>query len=244
MRKLVAGFFLFVLMNGISAPTYAIHKEVLQQRNEFIPPSGTFPEVEEPTVAPQPGVLITRDGEVIGAVVDFIFDLRPNRILYIIVATPLFPGQAQTHVVVLPWEVIQVEPDGNSFILKEDRSHLPKAPNFLLETWPYLLPVQWQATLQDAWREQKPDDLVTTLASHSLLFRASDLVGKTLITETGEEAGALAELLVDPQKGSIVSAIVLVEESSSNNQVLFYPLPWSNIHIDPVNLTLVLSQAY
>ena len=239
MTKFTTAFSLLVLMGGLSAAAFASQKSVPWETVESIPQSAAASEADEVILDPQPGVLATPDGEVIGEVIDFIFDLRENRILYTVGMLHL-PEEFADRVFVFPWGVAPVDIDTNSFTLKGGQAILEKAPSFPVDTWLNLPSARWTAAVDAAWKENESPNLAMASASDPVLSRAGDLIGKTVKTVTGENVGALAELLIDPEKGSIAYAIVSFDDSDKNDHTLFYPLPWTIVQADPARLTFVV----
>jgi sporulation protein YlmC with PRC-barrel domain len=239
MTKITTALALFILLSGFSAPTFASQGNAPWEAVESTPPSTSTNDAEEIFSESQPGVLTTPEGEILGAVVDFIFDLRANRILYT-VGVLHSSEEFEDRVFVFPWKVAQVDIDTNSFTLKEGKTLLPKAPSFPLDAWLTLPPAQWTAAINAAWKEKESANFAKAPASDPVLSRASDLIGKTVKTAKGEDVGALAELLVDPEKGSIAYAIISFDDSGNNSHILFYSLPWTAVQADPVQLTFVV----
>jgi sporulation protein YlmC with PRC-barrel domain len=220
MTKMLIAVSLFVLMSGSS------------------PLSASTNEVEEMLSDSQPSVLTTSNGDVIGAVVDFVFDLRANRILYV-AGVLQAPEEFKNRVFIFPWSLVQVDLDLNSFALNEYKTIFKEAPSFSADAWPSLPTAQWKTAINAAWKEKRNAHPATP-ASDQVWARASDLIGKTVKTAKGEDVGALAELLVDPEQGSIAYAIISFDDSGDNSHVLFYSLPWTTVQADPVQLTFVV----
>ena len=181
----------------------------------------------------------TPDGKVIGAVVDFIFDLRANHILYV-AGVPLASEESRSRVFIFPWSSVQVNLELNSFVLNEDKTSFKEAPSFSAEAWPSLPSAQWKAAINAAWKDKRNAHSAAAPAADQALARASDLIGKMVKTAKGEDVGALAELLVDPEKASIAYAIISFDDSGNNSHILFYSLPWTTVQADPVQLTFVV----
>jgi sporulation protein YlmC with PRC-barrel domain len=239
MTKITTALSLFVLTSGFSAPTFARHENASWETVASTPPSTSTDDAENVFADSQPGMLTTPDGEIIGAVVDFIFDLRANRILY--VAGVLHaPEEFKNRVFIFPWSMMQVNLDLNSFALNEDKTIFKKSPSFSADAWPSLPSAQWKTAINAAWKEKRSAHFTAAPASNQALSRASDLIGKTVKTAKGEDVGALAELLVDPENGSIAYAIISFDDSGNNSHILFYSLPWTTVQADPVRLTFVV----
>ncbi|MGE0684225.1 MAG: PRC-barrel domain-containing protein [Candidatus Binatia bacterium] len=221
MTKMILAFSLLILMSGFSSSL------------------ASSSETEETLADSQSGVLTTPDGEIIGAVVDFIFDLKANHILY--VAGVLHTSEEfKNRVLIFPWSAVQVNLELNSFVLTEDKTMFKEAPSFSADAWPSLPTAQWKTAINAALKEKRNAHFATLPASDLVLARANDLIGKTVKTAKGEDVGALAELLVDPEQGSIAYAIISFDDSGNNSHLLFYSLPWTTVQADPVQLTFVV----
>ena len=244
MKKIMVSFSFLALMTVFSLPGYTFYRDVTKQRSDPIP-RPTIPlenESEEAVEQPQEGMVMSPDGEIIGVVIDYIFDLQSSRVFSMVVVMPLSTEQAPPPVMVLPWSLVRVGPEGNSFTLKEDLTYFQNLFQSSLHALPYSFPVQWQAVSHDARRNQNDEEMLSGLSPEVFLVKASDLIGKMLTTKAGEQVGEIAEILVDPQRGSILSAIIAAEEKSNPEEVLFYSLPWARIHVNPLKMTLILSQ--
>lgn len=242
MMKMTTAFALFVFISGFSVPTFASPNNALSEAGEPTPPSAFPNETEETFANPPSGVLLSPDGEIIGAVVDFIFDLKANRILY--AAGVLHTSEEfANRVLVFPWSSVQVNLDLNSFTLDEGKTPFEKAPSFSAEAWPSLPTEQWTATINAAGKDKRNDNAAMGHVSDPVLARASDLIGKTVTTTKGEDVGSLAELLVDPEDGAIAYAVISFDDSGDNSHLVFYSLPWTTVQADPVQLTFVVPDA-
>lgn len=238
MMKMTTAFALFVFISGFSVSTFASPDNALSEAIEPTPPSAS-PNEEEAFSNPPSGVLIAPDGEIIGAVVDFIFDLKENRILY--AAGVLHPSEEfENRVLIFPWNSVQVNLDLNSFTLNEGKPLFEKVPSFSADAWPSLPTEQWTATINAAGKDKRNDNAAMGPVSDPVLARASDLIGKTVKTTKGEDVGALAELLVDPENGAIAYAVISFDDSGDNSHLVFYSLPWTTVQADPVQLTFVV----
>jgi sporulation protein YlmC with PRC-barrel domain len=228
-----------ILLSSLSVPTFANQESKPRNIAKSTSPSSSVGEADEVILDQQLGVLATPDGEVIGGVIDFVFDLQANRVLY--TAGVLHSSEdSKSRVFVFPWRVVQMHPDLNAFTLSEDKTILQKAPSFPLEAWPDLPPARLKAALTTAWKEKDSQNSAASLAPDIALSKASDLIGKTVKNAGGKDIGTLAELLIDPEKGSIAYAILSLDVSGSNSQTLFYPLLWTTVQVDPVQLTFVV----
>jgi len=220
--------------------------------SEFIPPQNALGETfhsnlsatsseqtEEVFADSQLGVLTTPEGKVVGAIVDFIFDLKANRILY---AAGVFqePEKFKDRVLVFPWNIVHVNLDLNAFVLNSQEISLASAPSFSAQAWLDLPSAQWKKAIVAVGKEKRSAHLKGIPASAQVLSRASDLIGKKVETLKGKTIGALAELLVDPERGSIAYAIISFDDSGTNSHLLFYSLPWTTVQADPVQLTFVV----
>lgn len=238
MTKMTTVWSLMILISSFSAPTFASQAQTFGEAAEPMPPS-ILAKAEELSSEAQSGVLTSPDGEIVGAIVDFIFDLRANRILY--AAGVLHePEEFRNRVLIIPWSLMQVNLDLNSFTVNKGELDFETTPSFVEDAWPSLSAVQWKAAINAAWKEGRSPDSAAPPVSAQVLARASDLIGKTVKTAHGETVGDLAELLVDPEHGSIAYAIISFDDSGDNSHVVFYSLPWATVQADPVQLTFVV----
>lgn len=238
MMRIATACFFFILTSGFFAPTFASPETAPPADSVLAPLSTAAKKTEKAFSDLQLGVIKTPKGETIGALVDFIFNLRANRLLYA-AGVMQTPDEFKNRVLIFPWSVMQADLDLNSFILNGGQTIFTEAPNFSAEEWLNLPTAQWRTAII-TWQEKRNDNFAKAPTSDQSLSRASDLIGKTVKTAKGEEVGVLAELLVDPEKNSIAYAIISFADSDDDSHTLFYSLPWTTVQADPVRLTFVV----
>ncbi len=88
----------------------------------------------EPMTDLKPGMLANPQGVEVGAIKDFVLDLKAGRIVYTVGVFDQI-GELGNRVFVIPWEAVRVDPEMNTFTLSEDKTVLGSAPSFALDTW-------------------------------------------------------------------------------------------------------------
>src|SRR5262249_24091406 len=71
------------------------------------------------------------------------------------------------------------------------------------------------------------------------LCKASDLVGTAIKNPRGQDLGTIAELLLDPEKGSIAYAVLSFEDKRRSDHTVFFALPWNIVRVNAVQRTFV-----
>ena len=224
MTKFTTAFSLFVLLSGLSVAAFGSQKSVLWETVESGPNPLQPAKLEEGILDPQPGVLETPDGEVLGTVIDFIFDLRMNRILYT-VGVLHSPEEFANRVFVFPWGVAPVDINTNSFTLKGGQAILQKAPSFPVDAWPNFPSARWTTAIDAAWKEDERLNVAMASASDPVLSRAGELIGKTVKTVSGENVGTLAELLIDREKARLRTLLFPLTTRTKTTALSFIPCP-------------------
>jgi sporulation protein YlmC with PRC-barrel domain len=196
-------------------------------------------EESEPTPDLKPGLFTNPTGVEIGAVQDFVLDLQAGHIVYTVGVFDQI-GKLKNRVFVLPWRMVKVDLERQTFTLGEDdKIVLTDAPNFPLDTWPKLPAVQWLRTVTTYWREKLEGDFAAANTPESALYKAGDVVGMTIKNLTGKEVGKIEELMLDPDTGAIAYAVLSFEDAQKSNGTVFFALPWDVVQLNPEQHTLV-----
>jgi sporulation protein YlmC with PRC-barrel domain len=188
----------------------------------------------------QPGAITNPAGAEIGTVKDFVLDLGAGRIVYAVGAFDR-SKELSNKVFILPWEVVELDFETNSFALDGGKTILEDAPSFALDTWPALPPSQWGATVAAHWEKQLGDNFAAANASVVALAKASELIGVPIKNVAGEEVGTIEELVMDPEVGSIAYAVLASEDKGESNSTVFFALPWSTVQVKPAQRTFTVN---
>ncbi len=192
----------------------------------------------EPMTDLKPGTIANPKGVEIGAIRDFVLDLKVGRIAYTIGVFDQI-GKLSNRVFVLPWEVVKVDPEMNTFTLSEDKTILESAPSFALDTWTNLPTSRWTGAVTGYWKEKLGHNFAAAGTPKPALYKASDLVGMTIKNSAGKDVGTIEELMLDPEVGSIAFAVLSVEDIRRSNHTIFFALPWDIVRVNPVQRTFV-----
>lgn len=183
-----------------------------------------------------PGMIAGPKGTEIGEVKDFVLDLETGRIAYTVGVFNQM-GQASNRAFVLPWGIVKVDPAMNTFILSEDKAVPEDAPSFALDTWPNVPTAQWATVVIAYWQEKLGHNFAVATTSGRALSKASELVGTTIKDPAGKDVGAIEELLLDPETGSIAYVVLSSQDRENNNRTVFFALPWDMVQVNPVQHT-------
>lgn len=194
---------------------------------------------DKPMTDLTPGRITTPKGMEIGEVQDFVLDLEAGRIAY---TARVFNqiGGLDNRVFVLPWSMVKVNLETNTFTLSEDKAVLETAPSFSLDTWLTLSASQWADTVTAYWQEKLGRNSAAVPAPGRVLSKASELVGVTIKDPAGEDVGTIEELLLDPETGSIAYAVLSSKDIANSNRTVFFALPWEMVQVNPVQHTFVV----
>lgn len=185
----------------------------------------------EPKIDLQPGAITNPAGAEIGAVKDFILNLEAGRIVYAVGAFDRDKAFSNK-VFIIPWEVIELDFETNTFALSGSKAALENAPSFALDAWPTLPPSRWGATVAAYWGKQLGRNFAAANTPEVALAKASELIGETIKSVDGDEVGTIEELVIDPEKGSIAYAVLAVEGEAGGNSTAFFALPWSTVQVN------------
>jgi sporulation protein YlmC with PRC-barrel domain len=192
----------------------------------------------EPMTDLKPGTLTNPQGVQVGAIKDFVLDLEAGRIAYTVGVFD-HSGELGNRVFVIPWEAVKVDLETNTFTLSEDKIVLESTPSFALDTWANLPTLQWTGTVTAYWQEKLGHNFAAAGTAKSALSKASDLVGMAIKNLAGKDLGTIAELMLDPETGSIAYAVLSFEDTARSNRTVFFALPWDIVQVNPVQHTFV-----
>ncbi len=192
----------------------------------------------EPMTDLKPGTLTNPQGVQVGALKDFVLDLKAGRIAYTVGVFD-HSGELGNRVFIIPWEAVKVDLETNTFTLSEDKIVLESTPSFALDTWTNLPTSQWTGTVTAYWQEKLGHNFAAAGTPKSALYKASDLVGITIKNLAGKDVGTIAELMMDPEMGSIAYAVLSFEDTKRSNHTVFFALPWDIIRVNPAQHTFV-----
>jgi sporulation protein YlmC with PRC-barrel domain len=193
----------------------------------------------EPKTDLQPGAITNPAGAEIGAVKDFILNLEAGRIVYAVGAFDR-DKELSNKVFIIPWEVVALDFETNTFALSRSKAALENAPSFALDAWPTLPPPQWRATVATYWGTQLGRNFAAANASEVALVKASELIGETIKSVAGDEVGIIEELVIDPERGAIAYAVLAVEGEGGGNSTVFFALPWGAVQVNPAQRTFIV----
>lgn len=85
-------------------------------------------------------------GEDLGEINELMIDLEKGRIAYAVLSFGGFLGMGDK-LFALPWEALNIGPDGDVFILNVPREKLDNAPGFDKDNWPDMADSSWGETV-------------------------------------------------------------------------------------------------
>jgi sporulation protein YlmC with PRC-barrel domain len=85
-------------------------------------------------------------GEDLGEINELMIDLEKGRIAYAVLSFGGFLGLGDK-LFALPWEALNISPEGDVFILNVPRAKLDNAPGFDKDNWPDMADSLWGETV-------------------------------------------------------------------------------------------------
>jgi sporulation protein YlmC with PRC-barrel domain len=188
------------------------------------------------------GSLITKQGEILGALKDFVVDSATGRIVDIVTT---LPDQASSHdqLVVIPWHVTQWDAVPRTFVFVGDEAVLQKAPRVARELWRHQPVAHWTTAAHHYWQGKGTQGSSRSDDSHSALYKVSDLIGVPVHSGDGMDLGTIAEVGLHPEDGRIAYAVVFCRNLPGRSSPTLFRLPWDVLHLNPRQRTVVATIA-
>jgi sporulation protein YlmC with PRC-barrel domain len=83
-----------------------------------------------------------RAGENLGEIQEIMIDTRSGRVAYAVLSFGGFLGMGDK-LFAIPWEALQLDPEGKCFVMDIDKEKLKKAPGFDKGRWPSMAQLDW-----------------------------------------------------------------------------------------------------
>lgn len=174
-------------------------------------------------------------GESLGEIEDLALDAERGRIAYAVLSFGGIMG-INEKLFLVPWAALASQ-RGETFILDIPKERLTNAPGFDPRQWPNLADVEFARTIhtyynQPPYWELSNDEVVTrnttTVATLAPVYKASDFLGRNVVTARNENLGEIEDLAIDPHSGRIAYAVLSFGGFLGINDKLF-AIPWSSL---------------
>ena len=86
--------------------------------------------------------VVNREGEEVGRIQDLMVDCEDGRLTYAVMAFGGILGIGEK-LFAVPWISLELDPDGDGFVLDVDREKLKAAPGFPKDDWPNMSDTYW-----------------------------------------------------------------------------------------------------
>lgn len=187
------------------------------------------------------GQVQTDKGAPLAEVEDFLLETQKGCIAYGV----LKDSKQGTHegFVVLPWVLLQLNPNDptmSSFRLREKRELLSSAPHISRVRWTTSAVADWLGVVAQHWAEKGLQPCDTATMEQGQVIKASDVIGMDIQTDSGSNLGTIRELIMDGERGVVVSVIVVGKEPASPLKRTFFTLPWSKLHLNTSHHTITV----
>lgn len=147
--------------------------------------------------------VISPHEEELGKIEDFVIDIRPGQVAYIILSFVGALGVGDRFFAV-PWNALELNTDKHAFVLNIDKDVLKSAPGFDRNSWPNMSSRDWGERIY-AYYGQKP--YWSSLSEEPL----TEMTGET--KRPTEAKGIIVPEKEAAEPGSLPPARVLVEEA-------------------------------
>ena len=144
-------------------------------------------------------------GETLGEIKELVIPSNRDRMLVILSVGGL--GDIRDKLVALPYDDLRVSPDGDHFYFDRTEEQLKAAPEFSYEA-------QAATTRTDTDRPRAPAANANPAKSENLAldafdYRASDLVGATVLDDRGEHVAKVDDIVVSTEDGKLHAVLAI-----------------------------------
>ncbi|MBL8879765.1 MAG: PRC-barrel domain-containing protein [Phycisphaerales bacterium] len=168
--------------------------------------------------------VVNKANEDLGKVEEIVVDAANGRVLYGVLSFGGFLGIGDK-LFAIPWQSLDLSGDAKAYVLAVDKERLQNASGFDKSHWPNFADPQWATTTykyydqtpywdtQPAGDTGSPDRARMSSEERwynapQLWQKARDLMGKEVRNANNEQLGNVTDLIVDPDAGRIIYAIV------------------------------------
>jgi sporulation protein YlmC with PRC-barrel domain len=174
-------------------------------------------------------------GEDLGQITNIVMDTVACSINYAVVSfeNKLYP---------VPISAISGRPGQDFLVVNVDKAKFVSAPSITETTWANLLDRRFGSQIYEyygiapIWEGRTTGTMrgATAAAAPTTLVRSSDLIGKDVISQMGDDLGEVKDVVLDTRTGNIAFAVISYQDR-------LYPVPISMLSADPGVDKLVLN---
>jgi len=148
-------------------------------------------------------------GDNLGEVEDLAIDPDRGRVVYMVLSFGGFLGVGEKWFAI-PYSAFTLSADGKHLTLAVEKDRLKTATGFDKERWPKMGDTSWATSLHEFYG-QRPYwmlDADSTSPGTLRIQKGSELLGKAVQNDRGENLGEIKDLAIDADRGRIVYAVL------------------------------------
>jgi sporulation protein YlmC with PRC-barrel domain len=168
-----------------------------------------------------------QQGEQLGAIQNFMIDVKDGNIAYAVMDTGLF-GKLWA----VPMRVLTVKPGERTAMLHVDKAKLQQAPSFATDAWSDAVERRWLVDVYTFYGTQPYPSLQVITTEPVRVARADKILGLDVENPQGENLGEIENLLIDMTAGRIASATLAFGGWLGFGENLA-PVPWEALTFTP-----------
>jgi sporulation protein YlmC with PRC-barrel domain len=244
-QQLTIGILSALIIGGMTVESWAAQAEAYRQMTPSALPTMRVSAQREGTVdVPErggSGRIQTREGVGLGELKDFLIEPQKGCIAYGIISLTGSPPDEP--MVLFPWNLVKpdpADPTVSSFRLQVEHELLRTAPRLSRDQWAHASVAEWISVVEPYWGKNVIQHCAVSTTTDTQVIKASDIVGMNIRRDSGEEVGTIRELIMDGDRGTIVSAIVAQEDLSMPSLRIFFTLPWKALYLNTSDRTFVV----
>ncbi len=186
-------------VTGFAGPVaFAVEKPLSQQKFRIQKATDL---IGKPVVNPR--------GEQLGEVQDLAIDAKHGRVAYAVLSFGGFLGMGEKWFAI-PTGAMTLPNDGKHFVLAVEQDRLKTATGFAKDRWPKMDDTTWGMGiheyygLQPYWVNEGDGSTPEGLR----IQKASEIIGRTVQNNQGEDLGEIKDLVIDPDRNRIAYVVL------------------------------------
>ena len=144
-------------------------------------------------------------GETLGEIKELVIPANRDRMLVILSVGGL--GDIRDKLVAVPYDDLRVSPDGDHFFFDRTEEQLKAAPEFSYEA--QVATTRAEADRPSATAPNASPAKAANLALDAFDYRASDLIGATVLDDRGEHVAKVDDIVVSTEDGKLHAVLAI-----------------------------------
>lgn len=154
--------------------------------------------------------VVNQSGEKLGEIQDLAIDTDQERVAYAVLSFGGFMGMGDKWFAI-PATALTLPADHKNFVLAMDKDRLQNAPGFAKDRWPQMGDSTWESGVHKFY-DQQPYWMSagegSTPTNINRIQKASDIVGRSVQNNQGENLGSIKDLVIDPDQFRIAYTVL------------------------------------